>query len=88
MTIYFYNLESIFFFRYTYGKPVTGTVSLRARFSYFYGPYDYRGDVPMVTEKFNVSKKEGKDQESIQSSATPNPGYKWESDNVAIRHHK
>ena len=34
---------------------MAGTVSLRARFSYFYGPYDYQGDVPMVTEKFNVS---------------------------------
>ena len=28
------------------------------------------------------SKKEGKDQESIQSSTTPDPGYQWESDNV------
>ena len=35
-----------------------------------------------------VSKKEGKDQESIQSSTTPDPGYQWESDNVTIRHHK
>ena len=26
------------------------------------------------------SKKEGKDQESIQSSTTPDPGYQWESD--------
>ena len=34
------------------------------------------------------SKKEGKDQESIQSSTTPDPGYRWESDNVTIRHHK
>ena len=34
------------------------------------------------------SKKEGKDQESIQSSITPDPGYQWESDNVTIRHHK
>ena len=25
-------------------------------------------------------KKEGKDQESIQSSTTPDPGYQWESD--------
>ena len=25
------------------------------------------------------SKKEGKDQESIQSSTTPDPGYQWES---------
>ena len=31
------------------------------------------------------SKKEGKDQESIQSSTTPDPGYQWESDNVTIK---
>ena len=34
------------------------------------------------------SKKEGKDQESIQSSNTPDPGYQWERDNITIRHHK
>ena len=34
------------------------------------------------------SKKEGKDQESIQSSTTPDPGYQRESDNVTIRHHR
>ena len=34
------------------------------------------------------SKKEGKDQQSIQSSTTPDTGYQWESDNVKIRHHK
>ena len=34
------------------------------------------------------SKKEGKDQESILSSTTLDPGYQWESDNVTIRHHK
>ena len=33
-------------------------------------------------------KKEGKDQESIQSSTSSDPGYQWESDNVTIRHHK
>ena len=33
------------------------------------------------------SKKEGKDQESIQSHTTPYPGYQLESDNVTIRHH-
>ena len=32
--------------------------------------------------------KEDKDQESIQSSTTPDPGYQWESDNVTTRHHK
>ena len=34
------------------------------------------------------SKKEGKDQESIQSSTTPDPGYQWESDKLTFRHHK
>ena len=34
------------------------------------------------------SKREGKDQESIQSSTTPDPGYQWVSDNFTIRHHK
>ena len=28
--------------------------------------------------RINKSKKEGKDQESIQSSTTPDPGYQWE----------
>ena len=34
------------------------------------------------------NKKEGKDQGSIQSSTTPDPGYQWESDNVTNTHHK
>ena len=34
------------------------------------------------------SKKEGKDQESIQSSTTPDPEYQWESIKLTIRHHK
>ena len=34
------------------------------------------------------SMKKGKDQESIQSSTTPDPGYLWESDNFTNRHHK
>ena len=40
--------------------------------------------------RLNKSKKEGKNQESIQSSTTPDPGYMYqrESDNVTIRHHK
>ena len=36
----------------------------------------------------HLIKKEGKYQESIQSSTTPDPGYQWESDNLTIRHHK
>ena len=33
-------------------------------------------------------RNEGKDQESIQLSTTPDPGYQWESDNVTVIHHK
>ena len=40
----------------------------------------FRGDLK------SIQKKEGKDQESIQT--TPDSGYQWESDNVTIRHHK
>ena len=36
---------------------------------------------------FFQSKKEGKDQEPIQSSTTPDQRYKWESDNFTIEHH-
>ena len=62
---------------------MTGTLSLRARFSYFYGPYDYQGDVPMVTEKFNVSifcsqKVSGYDQEIPQSELQTNPLHREE----------
>ena len=32
------------------------------------------------------STKKGKYQESIQPSATPDPGYQWESENLTIRH--
>ena len=39
--------------------------------------------IPKVYE----SKKNGKDQESIQSSTTPDPGYQWESDNFTISVH-
>ena len=34
-----------------------------------------------------ISKKKGKDRESIQSSTTPDSGYQWES-KLTIRHHK
>ena len=41
-----------------------------------------------VTAEENIkkNKKESKDQESIQSSKTPDPEYQWESDNVTIRY--
>ena len=34
------------------------------------------------------SKKDGKDQESIHSSTTPDPGYQWESNKLTVRHHR
>ena len=37
---------------------------------------------------FKKRKKEGKCQESIQSSTTHDQKYQWESDNVTISHHK
>ena len=37
--------------------------------------------------KFKV-RKVCKDQESIQSSTTPDPGYQWRNDKLVDRHHK
>ena len=34
--------------------------------------------------KYLKSKKGCKDQESIQSSTTPDPGYQWESDKLTV----
>ena len=34
------------------------------------------------------SKKDSKDQESTQSSTTPDPGYQWESNKLTVRHHR
>ena len=45
-------------------------------------------DLTVSNRYYHENKKEAKDQESIQSSTTPDPGYQWESDNVTIRHHK
>ena len=38
--------------------------------------------IPCYYIQADQSRKEGKDQESIQSSTTPDPGYQWESDNL------
>ena len=45
-------------------------------------------DILHVECSIGHSKKEDKDQESIQSSTKPDPGYQWESDNFTIRRHK
>ena len=36
---------------------------------------------------FNIN-NDSKDQESVQSSTTPDPGYQWESDKLTVIHHK
>ena len=49
-----------------------------------------RGDVlgpPRSTDKTILIIKVSKDQELIQSSTTPDPGYQWESDKLIVRHH-
>ena len=55
-----------------------------SRFQY----YDFKeGDKNIHLQDYlfaSRSKKEGKDQETIQSSTTPDSGYQWESDNVTI----
>ena len=42
----------------------------------------------LLTGRTIQSKKDGKDQESIQSSTTPDPGYQWESNKLTARHHR
>ena len=50
--------------------------------------------LPQRSESNNIgdwliqSKKDSKDQESIQSSTTPDPGYQWESNKLTVSHHK
>ena len=41
----------------------------------------------LLNSVYYKSKKRCKDQESIQSSTTPDPGYQWESDKLTVRHH-
>ena len=49
--------------------------------------------LPQRSESNNIgdwliqSKKDVKDQESIQSSTTPDPGYQWESNKLTVRNH-
>ena len=61
---------------------------IRLRFCCFTSLFVGCGVLCLVLGLCTKSKKEGKDQESIQSSTTPCPGYQWESDNFTIRHHK
>ena len=43
------------------------------------------GTISILMEFINVQSKQGcKDQESIQSSTTPDPGYQWESNTLTV----
>ena len=59
--------------------------------SAFFSP---KNPLPQRSESNNIgdwliqSKEDGEDQESIQSSTTPDPGYLWESNKLTVRHHK
>ena len=52
-------------------------------FEYGHVVYQIKAD-----EACSNSNIEGKDQESIQSSTTPDAGYQWKSNKLTIRHHK
>ena len=51
-------------------------------------PLPQRSESINIGEGLKQSKKDGKDQESIQSITTPDPGYQWGSNKLTVRHHK
>ena len=51
-------------------------------------PLRQRSESNNIGDWLIQSKKDGKDQESIQSSTTPDPGYQWESNTLTVRHHR
>ena len=51
-------------------------------------PPSQRSESNNIGDLLMQSEKDGKDQESIQSSITSDPGYQWESNKLTVRHHK
>ena len=51
-------------------------------------PLRQRSESNNIGDWLIQSKEDGKDQESIQSSTTPDPGYQWESNKLRVRHHR
>ena len=47
-----------------------------------------KGNDWLLADMCPQRKKGCKDQESIQSSTIPDPGYQWESDKLTVRHRK
>ena len=65
----------------------SGSFCKSAFFSLKY-PLRQRSESNNVGDWLIQSKKEGKDQESIQSSTTLDPGYQWESNKLTVRHYR
>ena len=51
-------------------------------------PLRQRSESNNIGDRLKQSKKDGKDQESIQSSTTPDPGHQWESNKLTVRHYR
>ena len=68
----------------------TGVSPLKNKNGFIHSDMHSSSKVEILNDQFvsayhrSQSKKQGKDQESIQSSTTPDSGYQWESDNVTI----
>ena len=65
----------------------SGSFAIQLFFSPKY-PLAQRSESNNIGDWLIQSKKDGKDQESIQSGTTPDPGYQWESNKLTARHHK
>ena len=63
----------------------SGSFCNSAFFSLKY-PLRQRSESNNIGDWLIQSNKEGKDQESIQSCTTPDPGYQWESNKLTVRH--
>ena len=48
------NQTRLYLNRYTYGKPVEGTVTLRAKNEHWYRPWNYHGDEPMIEQSLTL----------------------------------
>nr|XP_034324217.1 CD109 antigen isoform X1 [Crassostrea gigas]XP_034324218.1 CD109 antigen isoform X1 [Crassostrea gigas] len=46
--------------KYTYGKPVEGKVKLRAKNEYWYRPWNYHGDEPMIEQTLTLTNGQAK----------------------------
>ena len=51
-------------------------------------PLRQRSESNNIGDWLIQSKKDDKDQEFMQSSTAPDPGYQWESNKLTVRHHR